>query len=208
MPRRPRPICDNGGAVVLANAADVSALEQAAEPVYAKLEEDVQTKGFIDRIRALESEIETSATSAAAPCGRADDRAGTSVGGDDPGLLNGVWRAHPTYEEGVAAGLSEATAAEELGVQTIRMENGDYDWSWVARDGEHRCAGTYKLSGDRVVFTDPPECGSPSWDATFELAGDTITWRGVKSHQSGDPSDQTLRELLHGPWTKIADVGS
>ena len=202
-----KAFCGSGGAVVLASGADVAALEQATSPVYAELERDAETKSLIEAIRALKSQVAVSATARVEAC-EPSGGGGAAAGTEDVSALNGVWRANPSYEEGIAAGLPPSLAAQEIGVETIRMENGRYEWSWLARDGEHLCSGTYEVSGDRVVFTDPPECGSPSWEAVFELVGDEIHWRDVKSHQAGDPVDQLVRELIHEPWTKLTDLES
>jgi hypothetical protein len=84
-----------------------------------------------------------------------------------------------------------------MGVQTIRMEDGAYEWSWLARDGEHVCPGSYAISGKVVTFTDGGECAA-SWEAAFALTDDEIRWSAVRSGLEGDPFDQLLRELLHG----------
>jgi hypothetical protein len=194
--------CENGGAVVLATETDVAALERAAASVYAELERDPQTNELIDRIRTLKSDVAPANTPAACK-----ESAGvTPTGSVADAALNGVWRANPTYEEGRAAGLSAKQAADEMGVGTIRMEDGNYDWTWLSRNGEKRCSGTYVVSGERVVFTDPPECGHATWGARFEVDGDRVRWRDVTTSEKADPWDLVVRKLLLEPWTKIAEV--
>lgn len=134
-------------------------------------------------------------------CARPDRSTASDM--DDPGILNGVWRSdHPTYEEGIAAGLSKSTAAEEMGAQTIRMRNGRYAWDWRPRSGDGYCLGKYEVTGNRVTFNDLGKCVA-GWEAAFRLVDDELRWGAVES-QSGDPEDQLIRELLHSaPWQKI-----
>ncbi|HYZ29543.1 MAG TPA: TRAP transporter substrate-binding protein DctP, partial [Thermoleophilaceae bacterium] len=159
-----RRYCADGGRVVLAAEADVAAMVAAVQPVYAELERDAQTKALIARIRALKRQVApaTPVTACAVSASRAASRA------TDPRVLDGVWRINLTYDEGVRAGLPKDLAVHEMGLQTIRMDGGRYDWRWRARDGEQRCPGTYKVSGNRVVFTDRGPCNG-TWEATFEL---------------------------------------
>ena len=136
-----RAHCERGGRVVLADEADVAAMREAVQPVYAELEHDADTKALIGSIQALKDELPAAATTTACdpPVSATDEPAG----GDDPSVLNGVWRMDVTYEEGIDAGLPPDVAANEVGLQTIRMEDGRCDhWCWRARDGEQRCPGT------------------------------------------------------------------
>jgi hypothetical protein len=91
-----------------------------------------------------------------------------------------------------------------VGVQTIDMQDGRFDWTWQARTGENSCSGAYEISGDRVVFKEDQPCGG-AWEARFELVDDrTLEWRAAKSHSVDDQEDQLLRELLHSkPWKRI-----
>jgi TRAP-type C4-dicarboxylate transport system substrate-binding protein len=190
--------CAGGARVVAASEPQLAALEEAAEPIYATLERDETTRSLIERIRAMKREIAVSAP--AAPCAAAERRA---AGPGDPSVLNGVWRSNPSYEEGVAAGLSESVAADEMGLHTIRMEDGRYSWRWRAKNGDKYCPGEYEVRGARVTFTDGMECGSSSWEAEYRLLDGELRWRAVRSHQ-GDPEDQLVRELLHSEaWKKI-----
>jgi TRAP-type C4-dicarboxylate transport system substrate-binding protein len=189
-----RTWCNHHG-IVLASDPDLAALERATAPVYAELERDSQTKRLIARIRELKSEL---AVSAVEPCSA---RAQSSARPTDTAGLIGVWRTHPTYEEGIAAGLPAGVAEGEMGVQTIRMEAGTYEWTWQARNGKHVCPGRYEVAGDVVTFTDVGPCQA-LWEARFRLVGDEIRWSAVKSH-AGEPVDQILRELLHKPWKRI-----
>ena len=163
--------------------------------MYEWLERDATTRALIADIRALGSAGGRVELRCARPQRRWAEPA------RDPSVLNGVWPANPTYEEGVAAGLAESTAATEMGLETMRLRDGRFDWTWRARDGEHRCRGTYELSGGLVTFEEREDCSS-SWEAAFTLADGELRWSEVRTHE-GDAEDQLIRELIHEPWTKI-----
>jgi TRAP-type C4-dicarboxylate transport system substrate-binding protein len=200
-----KQFCRQGGEVVLAKPADVSAVIAAARPVYAELERDPSTRAQIRRIEALKQQVP--AGPAPAPCKGPQGGGATPLNAAGPSVLDGIWRANPTYEEGRKAGLSRETAAEEMGVETIRMQGGHYDWRWRARVGAKRCPGTYTIAGNRVVFKDGGDCQA-EWEARFSLRGRTLRWSHIGSHQAGDPADLIVRKLIHKPWTKIGTVRS
>jgi TRAP-type C4-dicarboxylate transport system substrate-binding protein len=60
--------CNRGGKVVNATAAELRALNQAVQPLYAELEQDPATKAMIDRIRTLKQSVQVPPTGVAAPC--------------------------------------------------------------------------------------------------------------------------------------------
>jgi TRAP-type C4-dicarboxylate transport system substrate-binding protein len=61
-------LCALGGAVVMANQADVADIERAGDAVYAELERDRQTRSFIAQIRRMKAAIGPR-TTPPAPCG-------------------------------------------------------------------------------------------------------------------------------------------
>ncbi|HET8948912.1 MAG TPA: TRAP transporter substrate-binding protein DctP [Solirubrobacteraceae bacterium] len=195
--------CARGGRVVLSRPDDLAAMVRSVQPVYAQLERDPGTKEQIARIRELKREP-APAEAAPAPC--SPPPAAPAVVAEDPSRLNGVWRTEFGYDEALDAGIPPDVAAHEAGVQTIRMENGRYDWRWRSRQGPQRCPGSYRIEDRRVVFTDSGPC-TGSWEATYELDGSKIRWSRVHTHEQGDPVDQTLRELIYGTaWRRIAAV--
>jgi TRAP-type C4-dicarboxylate transport system substrate-binding protein len=195
-----RRYCEQGGRVVQATPDDVALLRGAAALVYLRLERDTRTKALIGRLRAVAREAGTPPAAPAA----CEPRAETALAATgDPHELDGVWRASVSYDEGVRAGLRADVAAHELGLQTIRMDGGGYDWRWRARDGVHSCPGTYRIAADVVVFTDSGEC-SGSWQAAYTVDGQSLRWSRIRARPPMEQGDQTIRELLHGrPWTRI-----
>jgi TRAP-type C4-dicarboxylate transport system substrate-binding protein len=190
--------CAGQTRVVLATLPQVAELKEAARPVFAELERDPQTRSLIAQIEAMKQEIPAAD---GAPACDPPDHSIAEPG--DPGVLNGVWRSErPTYEEGIEAGLSESTAAQEMGAQTIRMRNGRYEWDWRPRTGDGYCVGRYEVGGNRVTFKDALPCEGV-WGARFRLQGDEVRWSAVRSH-TGIAEDQLLNELLHiAPWKRI-----
>jgi hypothetical protein len=60
--------CNRGGKIVTATPANLQALIQAVQPVYGELEQDVDTKAMIDRIRTLKKSVQVPPTGIATPC--------------------------------------------------------------------------------------------------------------------------------------------
>jgi TRAP-type C4-dicarboxylate transport system substrate-binding protein len=195
-PEAAAAFCEDGGRVVLASPADLAALKAAARPVYASLERDAQTRALIGRIRSLARGVVASEPVACEPPPQPDTSAPE---------LDGVWRVDIPYDAGVVDGLDPDTAAGEFGLQTIRMQGGRYVWTWRSHDGDRRCAGTYRVEGDRITFEDERRCASSAWDARFRLDGDTLRWSDARTHAPGDPQDQLVRDQLNGAraWRRI-----
>jgi TRAP-type C4-dicarboxylate transport system substrate-binding protein len=60
--------CNRGGKIVIATPANLQALNQAVQPLYAQLEQDAKTKAMIGRIRALKNSVHVTSTGVAAVC--------------------------------------------------------------------------------------------------------------------------------------------
>jgi TRAP-type C4-dicarboxylate transport system substrate-binding protein len=60
--------CNRGGKIVTATDANLRALTQAVQPVYAQLEQDPDTKQMIERIRQLKKTVQVPTKGIAAPC--------------------------------------------------------------------------------------------------------------------------------------------
>ncbi len=201
-------VCSSGLQVVLATAEQQAAMTAATQPVRERLEDDGETGPILARIAEIVDE--TGPPAAVEACGGVV--AGSPAGSEEPldlAALDGVWRWEVTYQEGLDAGLPDEVAAADLGVQTVRMDSGTYQWDWRSRDGEKSCQGTYRDEGGALVFKDRPApfCGG-FWDARPLLSAGELTWTDVRSRRTvGDPVDQTLRETLHStPWRKVEDL--
>jgi TRAP-type C4-dicarboxylate transport system substrate-binding protein len=199
-----RAYCERG-VVVAASGADIAALEQAAEPVYADLEREAQTKSLIASIRSLKARASAPAT--AVECGdgartlRSQPGPGPS-GGSSTGV-EGVFRFEFTREDLVEAGSpDENHIRENVGVYT-----------WTNRDGRW-CAKTV----GPYPIRNPTECGTYTVDGdlltlTFST-GDVEAYRW-KLVDDGDLqlalTDQHYPEpvafiYVKRPWQRISDA--
>jgi TRAP-type C4-dicarboxylate transport system substrate-binding protein len=183
--------CERGGAVVLASAADVAALEHAMAPVYAELEQDPEVKRFIEQIRALGSEVAASAAPAAAPCGEpgtgaAGADADQAVDTGEAGAIDGAYRAELTEDELRARGLSRTDAYDNAGLIRLTFESGAL--TMTEENGRWEdCHALYSVSGSRLSIrvTGP---GCPAEDEAM-----TFTWT---------VEDDALRLVATGPRAK------
>src|SRR5215217_1999097 len=154
--------CQLGGRFANASPADLAALRKAFAPVYASLEQDPQTKAFIQRIQALKQ-----STPAAAPLaipagctGKAPERP-AQHSGTVPAALNGTYRYVLTKEEARKGG--EPDLSEYPSVVTATLKDGHMD------QGPGEPGTTYTVNGDRITF-DVPAWGS-SLTFTFSVDG-------------------------------------
>jgi TRAP-type C4-dicarboxylate transport system substrate-binding protein len=150
-----RGYCKGGGAVVLASAADVAALETATAPVTRQLEQDARTRDLIAAIRERRG---TDAPPEVKPCGKQ----AAARGGDAPGAadsrFDGVYRFEITDRQLREFGVTRAPdIAENHGLYTVTLSHGDYCWEQRAPNdlnNPDECS-TYELRGSRVVWNYP-----------------------------------------------------
>jgi TRAP-type C4-dicarboxylate transport system substrate-binding protein len=193
--------CANGYEVVVATPEQQAAMTAATQPVRDRLAADETTGPFLARIAEIVASSEPPA--AAITC---EERAETAASSDDPGTFDGVWRFEVAYEDGLDAGLSESEAAGKLGVQTVTLDGGTFEWQSRSRRGEQSCEGAYSVEDGLLRFVPERECGV-GWEARPARNGDELTWTDVASRISDDPDQQVVRELLHGGrWRKIGDI--
>jgi TRAP-type transport system periplasmic protein len=181
--------CRSGARFANASPADLAALRGAFAPVYASLEQDPQTKAFIERIQALKR-----STSAEAPLaipagctGKASGQPAASTG-TVPADLNGVYRYTITKKDAIAAGAGDDP--DYPATNTV----------WL-KDGSFRATGglraTYSVTGDRITF-DIPDFG---YSLTFTLSVDGKGNLHLTPVQPMDHGDAVLWSTK--PWIKI-----
>ena len=92
--------------MVVTTASSVAAFEQAAQPVYAQLESDPATQGFIQAIRDLkETSPDPAAVTPCTPPVVATPTPAPSKGADPQEFPEGIYRTEMTAAELLAAGL-------------------------------------------------------------------------------------------------------
>ena len=180
--------CQSGARFANASPADLAALRKAFVPVYASLEQDPQTKAFIQQIQALKR-----STSAGAPLvipagctGKAPARPATNTG-TVPADLNGVYRYTITKNDAIAAGAGDDP--DYPATITVWLKGGSF------RSGGLRA--TYSVTGDRITF-DIPEFG---YSLTFTLSVDgkgNLHLTPVQPMEHGDAVHWSTK-----PWIKI-----
>jgi TRAP-type C4-dicarboxylate transport system substrate-binding protein len=173
-----RRFCE-AGRVVLATKADTAALQRAAARVYTQLERDVQTKALIAGIRELKAQ--TPATPAPAVAASCSQRGGPAHGKAlRTAALNGTYRWVLTKAGAVAAGASDDD--EDIGnVVTMTLRDG----RWLLGDTNGGDAGTYQITGDRLVFDWPATGSTPTLKFTRRADG-TLDVKPVLPMERGD----------------------
>jgi hypothetical protein len=141
-----RTYCENGGRIVAARPADVEALVDAAEPVYAELERDEKTSALISRIRATVRDVRLSATSQPAACDgkRGGSPAPAEVEAKSRAIPDGVYRTAVSKEELINGGLPAGEAADYSGVHTLTLRDGKLVDDLKGESGAPLCHGTFE----------------------------------------------------------------
>jgi TRAP-type C4-dicarboxylate transport system substrate-binding protein len=161
--------CAAGRSIVLADDAELAALERTTAPVYEELRRDPVTRELIDAIRDLKRG-ETPPPAAAA-CGE-PDAFGTGGGSADH-RLDGVYRFESTDAQLRRAGVTDPVDIDENhGLFTVTLRGGDYCWKQRAPN----------------PLNNPDEC------STYELDGDRMTW----SYPTGPVEVYRVRKLANG----------
>jgi TRAP-type C4-dicarboxylate transport system substrate-binding protein len=138
-----RRYCD-GGRVVAASRTDLTALSHAAQPVYAQLERDAQTRSLIAAIRKLKATLPVPPAAAAPDCAPETPAArGRHI---SRSALNGTYRWRLTKAGAIASGDPDDPDIGDFNSMTLR------DGRWRLRRGS---TGTYEIVGDIIVFDWP-----------------------------------------------------
>jgi hypothetical protein len=178
-------VCQKGAHFANASEADLGALRDAFVPVYATLEQDPQTKVFIERIDALKR-VTPAGPALAIPAGCT----GSSVSAPTTDPLAGTWTTGHITEDAwvhafIALGGSEKEAHETFGskgqhykVEMITFQDGVFT-DYCSGDGHPRelCNhGTYEIGDDGTfaLYTDGTET------FRYEVTGDTLRLHFVK----------------------------
>lgn len=216
--------CARGGRFAEASESDLASLRQAFEPVYADLEQDAQTKAFIDQIQATKASIPAGpALQIPAGCDAA-----SAQPANDP--LEGTWQTATLSESDVVhafvgAGGTEADAHDwfaQLGggaTESARIRlvfaNGALDEYESGDGGEfvHGDSRSYSIDGDTVTLVASDCVGTYS----VNVEGDTLQ-PAVLNQCSGFDAPyatslygtfpfalvQDLSEELQGTWETAA----
>ena len=139
-----RVACESGARFDEASDADLAALAAAFAPVYANLQQNPETKAFIERIRALKASTRAEPVLSIPPActGQAPEQASASAGTSPPNL-NGTYRYTLTKEAARNAG--------ETDLSVLPRTN-----TWILKDGQFDATGgftgSYSVEGNRITF--------------------------------------------------------
>jgi TRAP-type transport system periplasmic protein len=195
-------LCASGARFANASQADLAALRKAFAPVYASLQQDPQTRAFIQRIQELKQAIPAEAPLAipAGCTGKAPAPSAVSTGTALAGL-DGTYRWTMTKQDAVAS-KTEPKSPEHLAEfpWTFTMTLKDGTWSLSHRESGQRItdgAATYAVKGNRISFTWPQERTVLTF--TFSLDGKgNLHLRPVEPMNAGDQFVWATHV-----WTKI-----
>jgi TRAP-type C4-dicarboxylate transport system substrate-binding protein len=191
-----RDFCREGPpfSAAAARFGDVAALETLAQPVYAELERDPDTKAMIGAIRALKA-----ASPAASPTGPpvTCEAEATTVSGSErsPSAVNGTyhWRVTEAGAQTAAEAIERTPLEQDVGTvgkMTLR------DGGWLMGDEDpEQYSGTYKIVRDKLVF----DWGESTLAFEFARDGDgTIHLKPLRPMNVGDAV-----VWAGGPWRRV-----
>ena len=191
-----RQFCGSGRPVtaVAASRDDLAALTQAAQPVYAGLERDPDTRALIAAIRALKTSTPADPV-ATPPPGCSHEAPATRGRVLDPSTLDGTyhWRVTSAGARAAARAVGASPLSEDIG--TIgKMTLRDGKWRLGEEDPE-AYSGTVEIIDNRLVF---------------DWAGTTLTFTFDRHADGGldlkpvppmDPGDAVV--WAGGPWRRV-----
>ena len=191
--------CEVGGTVVLANAVEVAAFEEAAQPVYAELEQDETTKDLIERIRELKSEM--LAPVIPDPC-ESKVEVAAPVEADTVDLAafpDGVYRFDTTQDDLRGFGVTNPNDIKiNYGTITWTLEDGQAKVTQVSPDENWSSTATYTVDGDNISFVLDWVPGLPPITMTWRTDGEDLIFDVLGDW---DPLLVAWWELH--PWTKV-----
>ena len=159
-----KALCGSGARFANATTAELVALRQAFQPVYASLELSPRTKSFISQIERIKHSTRAQPLTIPVGCSARGNN-GATMATNDPGVLNGVYRVKWSEKELVAAGASRLYANSNFGflgghagVLTLRMQNGQFTIEAIGAPWSP-CTGTSTATRTSVVLAfRPPNC--------------------------------------------------
>jgi TRAP-type transport system periplasmic protein len=182
--------CASGERFAEASDADLTALEAAFAPVYAKLQRQPDTKAFLERIQTLKRATAPEAELAIPPdcTGKAPEQT-TGGTGTAPAYLNGTYRYLLTQEDADKAGDPEKGLPQVI---TITLKDGHLEGGCFGSKG-----GTHTVDDDRITF-DSTEY-DPNVTVTF-----SVDDQGNLHLTPVPPIDPGIAfTCFYKPWTKI-----
>ena len=189
--------CADGGSIVLASEEQIAAFEAAAQPIFAKIEQDPFNAEMIAAIRELKAKTQSSAGAGA--CGPSAE-----TWSEGP-LPNGTWSVELSVEDLVAIGVPQSDTAGWTGVGTFTFQNGKAFYRHEYQgEIDYECEGTYEMVEDFVRFTYPTDqsvCSGIVEDVQWRLDGDGLHFQLLAAQNTAFREDKAAWEAK--PWQKV-----
>jgi TRAP-type C4-dicarboxylate transport system substrate-binding protein len=174
-------VCEQGGAVHEASAADLEALRAAVQKVYDQLASDPTTSAYLDEILALKETTQGQPLVIPNGCGEA-------ASGSDERLPDGSYRTPLLTTDDLVAAL-QSRGIDQDTIDSVVAATADAPWtitytfqagSFVQlQDVNGRedvgSSGTYRVIDESHLEVNEPCCGTSV--IRFTLEGDTLTLR-------------------------------
>jgi TRAP-type C4-dicarboxylate transport system substrate-binding protein len=196
--RLARIYCANGGRIAFATPSALAAFERAAAPVYATLEQDVDTAAFIQRIRAMKGTAPGSRPALPATCAPPPRESRPSAVSQPSRFPEGVYRINLTPDYLIARGMDTLTAHAIAGLNTLTVRDGR--WRGRIQGIPGFCGGPYTVTAGRIsIRGSEGQCGVPKgtliMSARWRLEHDDLLFFDVRE---GRPPEWGAK-----PWKKI-----
>jgi TRAP-type transport system periplasmic protein len=184
--------CEFGVRFAEASPADLAALEGAFASVYTNLQQDPQTKAYIDQILALKQSTtpEAALTIPTGCTGKAPEQLTVSQG-SAPAYLNGIYRYTITKQDVIKHDMGDP--ADYPTTNTVTLEGGEFS----IRGPRGGFSGTYTVEDDKITFEVPEYEARNTWTFSVDDDGDLH----LTPVQPMDPGDAF--EFSVHPWTRI-----
>ena len=184
-------VCDAGTRLAEASETGLASIQEAFSPVYADLQQDLETHRFIEQIRALKQSTTPEALTIPTDCtGKAPEL--TASEGSAPAYLNGIYRYTITKEDVIKHEMGDP--ADYPSTNTVTLEGGKFS----VRGPRGGYSGTYTVENDQITF-EVPEFEAVTLTFTFSVDEDGDLH--LKPVQPMDPGDAF--EISVHPWTRI-----
>jgi TRAP-type transport system periplasmic protein len=173
-------LCGDGIRFANASGADLAALQNAFAPLYAQVEQDLQTRQFITEINRLKQRTPPG-PALVIPGGCTGPAPGSSAGSHPPGVgkgqvtpLDGVWEVTYTRAEFVAAHPDPSEVIpENYGSFTLTLRRGHSSFTRPAAQPSPQTTATYVVRGDTITFYQ----GQETWKYKWSVYRQTLTFK-------------------------------
>jgi TRAP-type transport system periplasmic protein len=196
---------DGAGDIVLASDEQVTAFEEAAQPIYALIEQDPKNAEFIAAIRELKAN--TQPAPGAEACKTATTQESSAPSSDTEGWSeglppNGIWQAELTQADLIVAGLPKEKTSEVIGMAALTFQDGKFTFQ-TQMNGNHpgSCEGNYALVEDFVRMMYTNGCTGEVDDIQWRLEDDGLYLHLVDIKGARYEDNRALVEAK--PWQKI-----